>query len=156
MKIEVILSLGSNLGDKEANLRNAASRLSKIFGKAEHSPIVRSKAVDYLRQPDFFNQILSFKVNPNQFSPHIMLKQVLEIENVMGRKRSVPKGPRVIDIDILFYGDIKIQTEELTIPHPEVFRRSFIIQPLKKLSSFENLKNRYDFNVPTGNKCEFI
>ncbi|MAW07818.1 MAG: 2-amino-4-hydroxy-6-hydroxymethyldihydropteridine diphosphokinase [Halobacteriovoraceae bacterium] len=156
MKTEVLISLGSNLGDKKANLQTAADCLSKVFGEAEKSPIVKSKAVDYLNQPDFLNQILSFWVSENKFPPHAILEQAFKIERFMGRKRSIPKGPRIIDIDILFYGELEIQTKDLIIPHPGVFERSFIIQPLKKLSSYENLKKRYDFNHPLGNTCQFI
>ena len=156
METEVLISLGSNLGDKKENLQTAAEHLCKALGKVEKSPIVKSQAVDYLNQPDFLNQILSFKVCQDKFPPLAVLNLAFEIENSMGRERSIPKGPRVIDIDILFYGDLKINTKKLIIPHPGVFERSFIIEPLRKLSSYKNLKRRYDFDRPLGNTCQFI
>ena len=156
METNLIISLGTNLGDKKENLKLAKDLLSKSFSLVDASPIASSKAVDYIEQPDFYNQILHFKINTHEFSPEACLVVCLNIENALGRVRNTPKGPRIIDIDILFYGFHKISSPNLKIPHAEMFKRSFIIEPLKKLKIFNCYNNKFSFPSHFNNSCRIL
>ena len=155
-EIDLILSLGSNLGDKKTNLNNAKNLLTKHFDLVEESPIATSKAVDYIQQPDFYNQVLHFKAQSELITPNKTLKLCQAIENDMGRKRLIKKGPRIIDIDILFYSNLTLNQKYLTIPHAELFKRSFIVNPLKKLKIFQKLQTDFHFPPLPDNSCQFI
>lgn len=141
--MSLVISLGSNIGDRLANLQEAKKLLVKNFSLIEESPIYRSPAVDYLDQPEFLNQVLSFD-KPSD-NPQECLGIALEIENKMGRVREISKGPRVIDIDLLFWGTETINFNNLQIPHPRLFERSFIVLPLKDLSIFNTLSKSFSF-----------
>ena len=156
METNLIISLGTNLGDKKENLKTARDLLSRSFLLIEASSIVSSKAVDYIDQPDFYNQILHFKINTHEFSPEASLAVCLNIENTLGRVRNISKGPRVIDIDILFYGFSKISTPKLKIPHAEMFKRSFIIEPLKTLKVFNCYNDKFNFPSQFNNSCRTL
>lgn len=149
--MNMILSTGSNLGDRIHHLNEAKRSLSLIFKLVEESPIYESPAVDYLNQPDFLNQVLSFEIPSN--SPDQVLKEILSIEKDLGRIRNINKGPRTVDIDILFWGDKVIKQENLEIPHPRLFERSFIVSPLKDLSGFAALSNTFQFKDKFDNQC---
>lgn len=139
----LILSLGTNLGDRIANLEAAKDLLCNKWKLIEQSRIYQSKAVDYEKQPDFLNQVLSFQT-PND-SPQFCLDIALGIENELGRIRNIPKGPRVIDIDFLFWNHEAITTKALEIPHPRLFERSFIVKPLRELECFKTLSESFEF-----------
>lgn len=141
--MSLVISLGSNIGDRFENLRSAKTLLCKEFKLEEESRIYSSPAVDYLDQPDFLNQVLSFE-SPN-VSPQETLKLMLSIEHSLGRRRDIPKGPRNIDIDMLFFNENVIKTSELEVPHPRLFERSFIVLPLKELKIFNTLNAKFDF-----------
>jgi 2-amino-4-hydroxy-6-hydroxymethyldihydropteridine diphosphokinase len=142
--MSLIIATGSNLGDKTSNLQLAEDLLKKHFSLTSKSRIYHSKAVDYLDQPDFYNQVLEFETP--HLSPLETLSIINQIEKEMGRIRNISKGPRIIDIDILFFDDIHIETSTLTIPHPRLFERSFVVLPLKELPGFESLSKKYLFN----------
>lgn len=127
----LILALGSNIGDREAHIELAISHLNNHFHLTAVSCLYESAPVDYLDQPYFLNQLLEF-ASP-KISPENVLKLVLTIENQMGRVRTIAKGPRVIDIDIIFFDDKKITTPKLTLPHPSWREREFIFIPLTEL-----------------------
>lgn len=146
-----ILSTGSNLGDRAGHLKLAKELLANQFDLLEESRIYESPAVDYLNQPDFLNQVLLFKMSPD--SPRQVLNKILSIEKDLGRVRNIDKGPRTVDIDILFWGDTIINEENLDIPHPRLFERSFIVEPLKELSVFDALSNRFKFPEKFDNEC---
>ena len=132
--MSLIIATGSNLGDKKANLRNAKKYLSYFFDFVAESKIYQSEPVDYLDQPVFFNQVLEFKTP--SFSPEKVMSQLLEVEKLMGRKRDIPKGPRIIDLDLIFYGDEEIRSSNITIPHPRWDKREFVYVPMKELPFF--------------------
>lgn len=125
------LSLGSNLGDRNSNLSSAITILNgcraiTVTGK---SSVIETEPVDYYEQPSFLNQIISVETT---LTPRDLLETILDIENQMGRKRIINKGPRLIDIDILFYGDYKVSEPDLVIPHKEIENRTFILFLLKE------------------------
>ena len=128
----VFLSLGSNVGEREAQLAEAIQRL-----EAAGVPVVRKSSVyetepqDLRDQPWFLNLVLEVET---RLSPIQLLTTIQAIEESMGRKRDVPKGPRTIDIDILLYGVAIVETEDLQIPHPHLARRRFVLEPLAELA----------------------
>jgi 2-amino-4-hydroxy-6-hydroxymethyldihydropteridine diphosphokinase len=123
----VFLSLGSNIGDREANLRAALDQLH-----AERvSPIYETEPVDYRDQAWFLNLVAEVQTDlfPRQF-----LALTQRIERELGRVRTIAKGPRIIDIDILLFGSAVIHTKELEIPHPRMAERRFVLRPLADLA----------------------
>lgn len=139
----LIISLGSNLGNKAQNLIEAKELLSKKYKIKAFSRIFASEPVDYLDQPPFFNQVLEFET-PHE-APEQIMKALLQIEADMGRNRKIPKGPRLIDIDILFIDLLNLNTKNLEVPHPRLFDRPFCTIPLRELPYFKNLEKHYDF-----------
>ena len=129
----VFLSLGSNLGDREAQLQEALRRLDAAGGVAivQRSSIRETEPQDLVDQPKFLN-IAAEAVT--DLSAVDLLARIHAIEADMGRVRTVPKGPRTIDIDILFYGDVVIETPELQIPHPRLAARRFVLEPLAEIA----------------------
>jgi 2-amino-4-hydroxy-6-hydroxymethyldihydropteridine diphosphokinase len=126
------IGLGSNLGDREANLRNAATRMASLPGVSvfKKSSISETVPVDYLDQPRFLNQVIIIETT---LSPPDLLAALKRCEAEMGREKSVPKGPRSIDLDILLYDNLILSTEELSIPHPEIKNRPFVMDHLTEL-----------------------
>lgn len=149
--MSLIISLGTNLGNRIENIENAKKELCKVLIFEEESRIYTSQAVDYLDQPDFYNQVLQFK-EPD-CSPQELIEQTLNIESKLGRIRNIDKGPRVIDIDILFWGLEKSSDPSILIPHPRLFERSFICLPLMDLTYYTILKNHYDFSTQFSNEA---
>lgn len=144
--MSLFIATGTNLGDRKGNLEEATKLLSERLTLIAQSRIYESAAVDYLDQPDFYNQVLEFEI-PNE-SPESIMDFLLETEKVMGRNRTVPKGPRVIDLDMLFWGDLTIKSKKLTLPHPRLFFRSFVVSPLSELPGFQTLMQTYHFPKP--------
>ncbi len=142
--MSLILATGSNIGHPVQHLLAAQNKLSHHFELIASSRVYRSKAVDYESQPDFFNQVLEFKIPAS--SPHEVMKLLLEIEKEMGRTRDVLRGPRIIDLDIIFWGMNSIQTDTLIIPHPRWAERSFVIRPLSELPFFQTIEKC--FTIP--------
>lgn len=141
--MSLIISLGTNLGDKLQNLELAREQLKKLFNLKQESSIYKSEAVDYIDQPSFLNQILEFDL-PKQ-DPKEVLLTALNLEKDLGRRRDIPKGPRIIDIDILFWGLETIDVKGLVVPHPRLFERSFIVLPLRELDYFNTLQQKFSF-----------
>jgi 2-amino-4-hydroxy-6-hydroxymethyldihydropteridine diphosphokinase len=123
----VYLSLGSNLGDRQANLRAAIERLAPV----RQSSIYETEPVDYLQQGWFLNMVV--EVHTPLF-PMQLLARTQKIERELGRVRGIPKGPRTLDIDILLFGDAVIHTPKLEIPHPRMADRRFVLAPLADLA----------------------
>lgn len=138
---KLVLALGSNLGNCLLNLKNARHELELQFGQYEASQIFISDAVDYQNQPDFYNQVLVFDL-PQLDAKDVLLK-TMNIENELGRQRSIRFGPRIIDIDIIFYADQKLNLDHLIIPHPRFLQRSFVVYPLLELSIKSWLLDNY-------------
>lgn len=127
----VYLSLGSNLGDRAANLRDAITRLEMLGQVTQQSSFYETEPVEVRDQPWFLNCVVELRTEK---MPRQLMSAVLEIERVMGRKRVQPKGPRLIDIDILLFGRSVIKLEELTIPHPALHERRFVLEPLAEIA----------------------
>lgn len=133
MESGVFLLLGSNQGNCIENLKKARHHISNSAGKViAFSSIYKTAAWGKLDQPDFYNQILSIETALN---PHQLLTEVLSVERQIGRKRDQKWGPRIIDIDILFYGNTILNDPTLTIPHPGIPNRNFVLVPLNELAS---------------------
>jgi 2-amino-4-hydroxy-6-hydroxymethyldihydropteridine diphosphokinase len=131
VKKVVYLSLGSNLGDCQANLRNAVGRLLDLGDVIEVSSIYETEPVDFVDQPWFVNCAVAVRT---ELIPRDFLKGILAIEESMGRRRTQPKGPRLIDIDILLFGAQTIQTPDLAVPHPAMAQRRFVLEPLSEIA----------------------
>jgi len=127
----VFLSLGSNVGDREANLRDATTRLEALGSIVRASAFYETEPVDFLDQPWFLNCVVQLETG---LSAETLLQRLLEIERAMGRERLQPKGPRLIDLDILLYGDEVISQPGLTIPHPAMQERRFVLAPLVEIA----------------------
>lgn len=131
----IYLSLGTNLGDGAANLEQAIHHLNaNQIEVVARSSIYQTAPRDVVDQPWFLNMVVECRTS---HSPDELIRRVLDIEKQMGRDRSsaaVPRGPRLIDIDILLYGDLVVQTPQLTIPHPRILARRFVLQPLLELA----------------------
>ncbi|MBZ5627680.1 MAG: 2-amino-4-hydroxy-6-hydroxymethyldihydropteridine diphosphokinase [Acidobacteriia bacterium] len=125
------LSLGSNVGDRRANLQQAIERLSELGEVTAVSSYYETEPVDFLAQPWFLNCAVAVATDkmPRQF-----LAALQRIEREMGRKRIQPKGPRAIDLDILLFGSSVVETAQLTIPHPALHERRFVLVPLAEIA----------------------
>lgn len=131
------LGLGSNLGDREANLRRAISLLvGRGLQLVTESSVYETDPVDFLDQPKFLNQVLA--VAAENLEPFALMKLCLEIEAELGRVRTVLRGARTIDIDLLLFGDEILNGEsegiELILPHPRMHLRRFVLQPLAEIA----------------------
>lgn len=128
----VFLGLGSNLGDRRANLLSALRMLDSLRGVRvlEVSSIYESEPWGPVEQPDFLNLVALVSTRR---SPREMLEACREVEEALGRVREVRWGPRVIDVDILLYDDIAWEEEDLVIPHPRMGERDFVLVPLREL-----------------------
>lgn len=128
----IYLLTGGNIGDRLQNLQNASSLVEKSAGVVlQKSSIYETAAWGYTQQAAFLNQVLRIK---SDLSAHELLQNILAIELQMGRKRVEKMGPRVIDIDILFYGGQIISTPELVVPHPRIAQRRFVLTPLAEIA----------------------
>lgn len=127
----VYLSLGSNLGDRRANLRTAIGKLLDLGYVEEVSSLYETEPVEFTEQPWFLNCVVAVR---SELIPREFLAGLLAIERSMGRERTQPKGPRVIDIDILLFGAAHLKTPTLTIPHPAMAERRFVLEPLAEIA----------------------
>lgn len=127
----VYLSLGSNVGDREANLRSAIASLSELGEVVSVSSFYETEPVEYTQQPWFLNCAVALRT---ELMPKIFLSRVLAIEQQMGRRRVQPKGPRTIDIDILLFGNAVIHSPQLEVPHPAMHQRRFVLEPLAEIA----------------------
>lgn len=129
---QVYLATGSNLGDRLTNLQTAQTHIAQTIGVIQKaSSIYVTQAWGVQEQPDFLNQVLEISTI---FSPLEVLKKIQQIEKKMGRERRIKWGQRLIDIDILFYGQAIIETEQLRIPHPFLQERNFVLIPLREIA----------------------
>ena len=131
MKHRVYIALGSNLGDRRANLRNAIDSLPPEVLCLEESPIYETPPWGFTDQPKFLNQVIKTETN---LSPGELILHLKGIETRLGRNPSFRNGPRLIDLDILFFDDQVIQQPDLTIPHPRLHERAFVLIPLADLA----------------------
>ena len=129
---KVYIAAGSNLGDRKANLENAQTALKHLFGIKflRSSKTYETDPVGGPAQGKYLNAVWEVETLA---SPKVLMEDLLNIESELGRKRSIRNAPRVIDLDILFYGEMEIQQEGLTVPHPRMHERWFVLKPLAEL-----------------------
>jgi 2-amino-4-hydroxy-6-hydroxymethyldihydropteridine diphosphokinase len=128
----VYIALGSNLGDRARNLEIARGSLEAAGVKiVRTSSVYETEPREMAQQPWFLNQVIEATT---QLFPRQLLSALLKIEREMGRKRLTPKGPRVIDLDILLYGEAVVHAGDLEIPHPRLAERRFVLEPLSELA----------------------
>jgi 2-amino-4-hydroxy-6-hydroxymethyldihydropteridine diphosphokinase len=125
------LSLGSNLGNREGNLQEAARQLQALGRVAAVSSFYETEPVEFTEQPWFLNCAVALETG---LSPQELMTAILGIEKAMGRQRAQKKGPRVIDIDILLFRDVALDSAEVTIPHPAMHERRFVLEPLAEIA----------------------
>lgn len=132
MKTTVYLSLGSNMGERDANLGEAIQRLEGFGNVTAVSALYETEPVEVVREQSWF---LNCAVRmETELMAEEFLQQMLAVERTMGRRRIEPKGPRIIDIDIIFFGNTVLDTPELTVPHPAMQQRRFVLEPLAEIA----------------------
>ncbi len=129
--VTVFLALGSNLGDRKANLEKALQLLGERLSMERLSSLYESEPVGLKEQPLFLNAVCSVKTDIGPFQLLSLLKGV---EVALGRVPGFPDAPRLIDLDILFYGNLVIKTDHLVIPHPRLEERAFVLIPLAEIA----------------------
>jgi 2-amino-4-hydroxy-6-hydroxymethyldihydropteridine diphosphokinase len=125
----IVIGLGSNI-QPQANLITAADLLREEWPDMRFSGVYRSKAVGYAKQDDFLNAVAVAETDRDALSVHGKLKQ---IEEALGKEIAFANGPRTIDLDLLLYGDERIDEPGLTVPHPRMLERRFVLEPLVEL-----------------------
>ncbi|MGB5933914.1 MAG: 2-amino-4-hydroxy-6-hydroxymethyldihydropteridine diphosphokinase, partial [Anaerolineae bacterium] len=125
------LSLGSNLGHREANIASALKMLGQEAWILKVSSLYETEPVGYKDQPWFLNCVCSVETD---LSPQALLKFVKAIERKLGRREDIRFGPRLIDIDILFYNSLILDSPDLIIPHPRLVERAFVLLPLREIA----------------------
>jgi len=127
----VYIGLGSNLGDRVAYLRDAVQRLSAIIRVERVSQLYVAAPLGYVRDDAYINAVLK---GTTTMTPSELLEMLQSIELAMGRRPGVQFGPRPIDLDLLFYDSIQMETLKLTIPHPRMAQRAFVLKPLAEIA----------------------
>ncbi len=156
------IALGSNIGDREQHLKNALAKIEELgeFVKLEKiSSFYNTAPVGYVEQPDFLNAVVKVKTI---LEPEELLSILQEIENTEGRERKIHWGPRTLDLDILLFDDMVINTDTLVVPHPEMTKRDFVLVPLCEIAPYaihplkkeyiKNIREEYEHNSSNGLK----
>jgi 2-amino-4-hydroxy-6-hydroxymethyldihydropteridine diphosphokinase len=127
------IALGSNLGDRKATLLQAVEAIALLGRVVAVSPWIATEPVGYTNQPEFVNGAALLET---ELPPVLLLQSLLQIEREHGRDRAhgIEKGPRTLDLDLLLYADTVMETPELTLPHPEMHRRRFVLEPLAAIA----------------------
>ena len=130
---QVYISVGSNLGDKEANINSALEKLKSDDRIRDFivSSFYQTKPYGYLEQDDFINAAISFQT---LYSPDELLEVIQHIEKEGGRERTIHWGPRTIDLDIIFYDDLVTDDDFITLPHPRAHLREFVLEPINEIA----------------------
>jgi 2-amino-4-hydroxy-6-hydroxymethyldihydropteridine diphosphokinase len=136
---KVIIALGTNLGDKELNLKNAIHLIkSKVGDVSKVSSIFKNSAVGFESENEFFNACL---ICETELNPEQVLTELQEIEKILGRiKTKESYEDRIIDLDIIFYEDLIMKSKNLEIPHPNYPERNFVLVPMLELSDIKDPK----------------
>lgn len=131
--VRAYLGLGSNLGDRAAYLRQAIDALGRLPGTrvVRLSSLYETRPWGLAEQPDYYNLVVEIETS---LAAEELLRHALAIEAALGRVRTVRFGPRTIDIDVLLYGDQTHDTPELTVPHPRMLQRAFVLVPLAEIA----------------------
>ncbi|HMO60153.1 MAG TPA: 2-amino-4-hydroxy-6-hydroxymethyldihydropteridine diphosphokinase [Roseiflexaceae bacterium] len=127
----VYIGLGSNLGDRVAHLRDAIRHMAPAVTLQRVSQLYVAAPLGYVRDDAFVNAVIE---GTTTLKPIRLLEELKDIEAAMGRPRDVQHGPQLIDLDILLYGGLYMETVELTIPHPLLAKRAFVLKPLAELA----------------------
>lgn len=127
---KIILSIGSNVGDRKQNILDSLKELSRISQIKKVSSVYDSEAILFEAQENFFNLVVQIEYKK---SPQDLLRDIKKIEKLIGRKETFRYGPRLIDIDIIFFNNFEVQDKELIIPHYDWQNRRFVIEPLSEL-----------------------
>jgi 2-amino-4-hydroxy-6-hydroxymethyldihydropteridine diphosphokinase len=130
-RAEVLLGLGANLGDPRRQLAEAVARLGTLVEDVRVSSVYRTEPVGHRDQPDFYNLVVG---GWTSLPPLELLRGMLTIERALGRERTFANAPRTIDIDLLAYGRVVMETPELTLPHPRIAHRGFVLHPLAEVA----------------------
>jgi 2-amino-4-hydroxy-6-hydroxymethyldihydropteridine diphosphokinase len=126
------LSMGSNLADRAAQLESAIAGLGQLGEVSARSSFYETEPVEVPgEQPWYLNCVVALET---VLSPNELLREILALEQSMGRRRTEPKGPRTIDIDILLFGSLTVDAPDLTIPHPGMQQRRFVLEPLAEIA----------------------
>ena len=128
---EVFIGLGSNIGDPASNLREAAERLAREVRIEDASSAYRTEPVGLREQPFFLNAVVRAR---SELTPRQVLAALKRIEVAMGRRREIPLGPRIIDLDLLLYDELELDEPGITLPHPRMDERRFVLVPLAEIS----------------------
>ena len=133
-KHKVLLGIGGNVGDVQRRFEHLFQYLktSRFVTVIETAPLLKNPPFGYLDQDDFYNSLILLETN---LTPRALLRYILRVEKKFGRKRLFKDGPRTLDIDIIFYENVKMDTKVLTIPHPEWMNRSSVLIPLSKMKN---------------------
>jgi 2-amino-4-hydroxy-6-hydroxymethyldihydropteridine diphosphokinase len=129
--VTAYLGLGTNLGDREANLEEAITRLERLGAITKRSQVIETEPWGFTDQPRFLNMVVALQTD---LPPDCLLTELKSIENEMGRVATFRYGPRLIDLDILLYGDKAVELPGLNIPHPRMAERSFVMEPLAEIA----------------------
>lgn len=132
-RVTAFIALGSNLDDPAAHILRAMQALAAMPGThlVRRSSLYRNPPAGYLAQPEFINAVAEIET---RLAPRDLLEQLLAIERVHGRMRDFPNGPRTLDLDILLYGERTVREPGLTIPHPRMLERAFVLVPLAEIA----------------------
>jgi 2-amino-4-hydroxy-6-hydroxymethyldihydropteridine diphosphokinase len=128
----VWIGLGTNLGDRAANLAAAIGGLSRLITHTALSGVYESGPFGYTEQPDFLNMVVRGHAT---LEPRTLLAALKELENELGRTPNFRMGPRIIDLDLLLYGDVVLDAPDLSLPHPGITDRAFVLAPLLELNA---------------------
>lgn len=125
------VALGSNLGDREGFLRAAIEAMARTETVLQASSIYETDPVGYLDQPPFLNMVIEVETSKESLE---LLRRLREIEHELHRERSFPNAPRTVDLDLLLYDDVVLDSPGLTIPHPRMHERAFVLAPLVEIA----------------------
>jgi len=149
---QAFIALGSNLQDPQAQVERALQTIANTpnIKLIKASSLFKTAPIGYDNQPDFINAVAEIETD---LSPLELLHSLLEIETQHGRERPFPNAPRVLDLDVLLYGNIEINTAELTLPHPRMYTRGFVMLPLAEIAPKINIGN-HGYADELASKCD--
>lgn len=136
MSNKIYIGIGTNIGNRQHNLETALNEIAEFSTITKKSSIYETEPVGFKPQPDFLNMVIEIDTD---LTPSQLIIKLQEIEHKMGRVREIKNGPRIIDLDILLYNDLVINHPDLTIPHPRLTERSFVLEPLFEIAPEINL-----------------
>ena len=149
---KIILSLGSNIGDKKSNLETAINQINKFSAIKKISSIYESEPILLKDQDNFYNLVLEIDYKKSVIE---LLQSTKDVERRMGRKKTVKYGPRIIDIDIVFFNNKIVNSKDLVIPHYDWSNRVFVVKPLSELFKEFNMQD-YKLDVQKINKVGMV